>query len=159
MSAAHWHLLLNHIPVLGTIFGALLLIAALILRSTTLVRTSLTTFVIAALVTVPVYLSGWGAEEMVEGGPGVAAEPLMANHARSGLIALIAVAALGVLSLGAMWRARSASVLPSWIGPSVLIVALVAGGLFVWTATLGGQISHPEIREPAATESSDTERD
>ncbi len=153
MSAAHWHLLLNHVPVLGTIFGTLLLIAAMILRNGTLVRTSLTVFVVAAVVTVPVYLTGGGAEEAIEGGPGVSAESLMVQHARFGLIASIAVAVLGLLSLVAMGSARGKSAIPRWIGPSVLIVALAVSGLFAWTATLGGQINHPEIRGEAIVES------
>jgi len=153
LSAAHWHLLLNHVPVLGTIFGALLLLAALILRNGTLVRTSLTVFVIVAIATIPVYLTGGGAEEIIEGGPGVSSESLMVQHARFGLIASIAVAVLGLLSLVAMGGARGKSTIPSWIGPSVLIVALVVSGLFAWTATLGGQINHPEIRDEAAVSS------
>lgn len=159
MTSAHWHLLLNHVPVLGTIFAALLLIVALILRNRTLVRTSLAVFVIAALVTVPVYLTGEGAEEAIEGGPGIAAESVIEQHESMGLIALIAVAVLGLLALVALWSARGETAIPRWIGPSVLIVAIVVSGLFVWTATLGGQINHPEIRGTPATTQETSDED
>ena len=160
MDAAHWHLLLNHAPVLGTIFGALLLIAALSLRNGTLTRTSLTVFVLSALVAVPVYLTGEGAEEIVEDIPGVAAESVIEAHESAGLIALIAVGLLGLLALVALWSARGRTTPPRWIGPSALVIALVVSGLFVWTATLGGQINHPEIRgTPTAVQTPDEDDD
>lgn len=48
-SGAHFHLVLNHLPILGTFFGLILLIAAMLLRSDLLKRTALVAFFIVAL--------------------------------------------------------------------------------------------------------------
>ena len=66
MDAVHLHLLLNHIPILGTLFGLLLLVYALIRKTMTL-RKSACSFVIIGLITIPVFLSGLGAAANLEG--------------------------------------------------------------------------------------------
>lgn len=71
MNAPHLHLLLNHVPVLGSAFGLGLLAFALWRKSDELKKTAFGVFVIAALLAVPGYLSGEPAEEGVESLPGV----------------------------------------------------------------------------------------
>ena len=58
MNAAHAHLMLNHVPVLGVVFGVLLLVTAMVRKSDELFKTSLVAFAICAAVGVPVYLTG-----------------------------------------------------------------------------------------------------
>ena len=65
MDAAHIHLLLNHIPILGTIFGLLLLCYGIWKHSDEIKKASLGTFVIVALITIAVYLTGDGAAQIV----------------------------------------------------------------------------------------------
>ena len=65
MDAAHIHLLLNHIPILGTIFGLLLLCYGTWRHSDEIKKVSLGTFVIVALITIVVYLTGDGAAQIV----------------------------------------------------------------------------------------------
>ena len=55
MNPAHLHLMLNHIPVLGTAF-CMALGWALIQKSEELKRVSLGAFVIVALLAIPAYL-------------------------------------------------------------------------------------------------------
>ena len=52
MSAAHIHLLLNHIPTLGSIFGLALLLYGMSRKSEDIMKASFGTFVITALVTI-----------------------------------------------------------------------------------------------------------
>ena len=61
MNAAHWHLVLNHIPVVATPFAALLLGFALWRkRPSELFGVSLGAFVLIALLSVPAYLTAPG---------------------------------------------------------------------------------------------------
>jgi hypothetical protein len=62
--------LLNHVPVIVTGLGLLLLLVAFARKSDELKKVTLALFVLIALVTVPVYLTGDSPAEMVENIPG-----------------------------------------------------------------------------------------
>jgi hypothetical protein len=144
MNLAHVHLILNHIPVVGTLFGLTLLTAAYITRSPVLRTAALVTFVIVALSAVGVFLTGEPAEEIVEGIPGVV-KSVVEQHEAAGKVALIGALALGAVSLFALAAARKPGALQSFAGTAVLAVSIGAMALMAWTANLGGQIRHPEI--------------
>lgn len=57
MNWAHIHLMLNHIPVLGTGFGLALLAWGMMRRNDSLQRAALAAFVVVALAAIPVYLA------------------------------------------------------------------------------------------------------
>jgi hypothetical protein len=145
MSLAHLHLLLNHVPVLGTYFGILCLALALLLGSAELRRIALMVLALVGVVALPVYLTGPHAERSVEGLPGVSGE-LIERHEGLGLVSLIvavATAAAAVMVLLPFRRRERPATLPAVI---VLLLALAAGALMGWTANLGGKIRRPEIR-------------
>ena len=70
MNAAYTHIVLNHIPVIGMIVGFFLLVIGLLARRDLLVKASLVMFVVFALFTIPVYLSGEPAGKQISGQPG-----------------------------------------------------------------------------------------
>lgn len=149
MNNAHWHLLLNHIPVLGVWFALAWMLAALILRNAPMMRSSWVALIVCALAAIPVYLTGEPAEEIVEHLPGVS-EAILDQHEDIGKIAFFGMEALGVLALGSLvvsWRNEK------WLRPlavtSLLFTAL-CGGVLGYTAYLGGQIRHSEIRDNAS---------
>jgi uncharacterized membrane protein len=148
MNAAYVHLSLNHVPILGTVFGLVLLAVAVLRANETLRRAGWVTLVVVALAAIPVYLTGEGAEEVVEGEPGVSHDAIEA-HEEAALPALVALEAAGLLALWALfasWR-RTA---PTWVAPLSLLLAAVAAGLLGWTAERGGRINHPEAHRDAA---------
>ena len=69
MSPVHWHLLLNHVPVIGTILGVLLLAWGTIRKSEELKQASLSIFIGAAVIAIPAFLTGEPAEEVAERTP------------------------------------------------------------------------------------------
>lgn len=145
ITSVHIHLLLNHLPIIGTFVGILLLLSAIVRHSEELRRVSLATFVIVAVLTIPVYLTGEGAEEAVEGLPAVT-EALIEEHQDAALVSFIASGVLGVIALAGLWRYRPGAQVPRPLVNGVLLLAIVVGGLMVWTGGLGGQIRHSEIR-------------
>ena len=145
MNATHMHLLLNHIPLISAAVAILLLAVGVVKKSAELEKASLWIFVIAALITIPVYLTGEPAEGIVEHLPGVA-EPIIEQHERAALFSLIAIEILGVVSLAALFASRRSTDLSKPFVAAVLGVSIIAGGLMAWTANLGGQIRHTEIR-------------
>lgn len=154
MNPTHLHLMLNHIPVLGTAFGLGLLAFGLWRRSDELKKASLGVLVIIALLAVPAYLTGEPAEDLVKPLPGVS-RMIMGHHEEAAEIAFTGLVVLGVASLAGLILFRRGKSLPAWLSGIILAGSLVVVGLMSWTANLGGQIRHTEIRpnsdQPAST--------
>jgi hypothetical protein len=145
MTWAHLHLALNHFPVVGIPLGVFLLGFALYRRSRDLTLASFWLLAGLALVTLFVYLTGEPAEELVEGLAGVS-EPLMERHEAAALAATVATAILGIAAAVGLVRSRGGRSDPRRYATAVLLLALLASGVLAWTANLGGQIRHSEIR-------------
>lgn len=160
MAATHLHLMLNHVPVLGVVFAGLLLGTALWYRSPQFQRLALVTMVGCALVAVPVYLTGEGAEETVEGLPGVA-EATIERHADAAAASVVAIGILGGLALVGVFAFRKAAAVPRLFAAGLLALTLTTTGFFAWTGYLGGQIRHTELGSStaAATDRRGTEHD
>ncbi|MBO0801354.1 MAG: hypothetical protein J2P31_21250 [Blastocatellia bacterium] len=145
MNWAHIHLLLNHIPVIGIMLGALLSLFAILRKSEELKRVTLGIFVFTAVIALPVYFTGEPAEDMVKHLPEVS-KAFIEPHEDSALFSLVAAIVTGIVALIGLIVYRRAEKLPNWIATSTLVLSLVASGLMGWTANLGGQIRHTEIR-------------
>ena len=145
MTWAHLHLALNHVPVVGIPVAVLLLGIGMLRRSRELTRTAFWLLAGLALVTVFVYLTGEPAEEMVEGLAGVS-EPVLEQHEEAALVATVATAIVGfTATIGLIWS-RGGRPGPRRYAILILLLGLVATGVLGWTANLGGQIRHSEIR-------------
>jgi uncharacterized membrane protein len=145
MNFAHVHLLLNHIPVLGTFFGLLLLIFAVLRKSEEVKKASLWTFVVVALLAIPTYLTGDPAERIVKDLPGVS-KPMIEVHDDAATASLTALSILGVASLAGLYFMRQSRSSPPWFALALLGLSMITAGMMAWTANLGGQIRHSEVR-------------
>jgi uncharacterized membrane protein len=152
MSWGHLHLLLNHVPVIGTVLGLLLLLVAFARKSDELKKVTLGLFVLIALVTIPVYLTGEPAEEMVENIPGIS-KATIDRHEDAALFSLIAVEVAGIIALAGLLLFRTKKGLGNLLAIVTLAFSVVTGGLMAWTANLGGQVRHTEISSGVAAES------
>lgn len=144
MNAAHAHLLLNHVPILGTLFGVLLLGYGLWAHKLDFVKAGFITFVVTGASALLVFLNGEGAEEIVETIPGISGA-LIEAHEDVALFAMIAALLLGAAALAGLLIARKKA-LPPRFGAAVLVLGLVVTGAVGWTGYLGGQIHHTELR-------------
>ena len=145
MSAAHLHLMLNHIPLLGLVFGAVLLAYGLWRGAEDVQKASLGLLAVAGLSAIAVYLTGEPAEEIVEGLAGVSHDAIEA-HEEWGWYALIAGISTGVVALGTLLVGWMRERLGRGAVVFTLVLALLSSGLIGYTANLGGKISHPELR-------------
>lgn len=163
MDPAHLHLLVNHVPILGTLFALVLGLYGAIRRQPAVVRAALLALVVSGAMSVVALRSGEGAEEAVERLPGVS-ERMIHEHEEAAEAANIAAVILALLALGVLvWKRKEPE-----IGPlpttAVLIGAAIVFALMARTGNLGGQIRHSEIRPgtaqtlPAAGETSEFER-
>jgi len=146
MDLAHLHLMLNHVPVIGVIFGFLVLFAGLATRLKTVAAVGLGLLIIAGLVAIPVYLTGEPAQEIVEHMPGVS-EVLIDEHESAAAISLVSAMLTALFSIAALVFFRSRLVrIQGYLVIASLLISLITGVLMVQTANLGGQIRHTEIR-------------
>ena len=67
VSPAHWHLLINHFPIILSLVGTLFIGLSFFLKKNTLINGGLILLVMAALTALPANATGEGAEESVEG--------------------------------------------------------------------------------------------
>ena len=149
MNQAHLHLLLNHLPILGVLFGLLILAGGFFLKNNTIKRTALGMFVLSAIFVIPTYLTGEGAEEVVEGLPGVS-ENLMEAHEDLANIFLWVVGALGVFSLATFYADFKSKSMASSLYVLTFIAALGTMVFAKQVGTSGGEIRHTEIRSGTA---------
>jgi len=98
---------------------------------------------------VAVYLTGEPAQEAVEKLPGFP-ERLIDRHEDAALLATILTGTIGALALAALvfYRRRP---LPRSLTAVALVCALGTAVTMAYTANLGGQIRHAEIRGGAAS--------
>lgn len=156
MDAAHIHLLLNHVPVLGAVFGSLVLGYGLLRRSEDVVTAGYWLLVLVGVSSVLVYLTGEPAEELVEGLAGVS-EAMLERHEEAALWATVAGGVVAVAAaLGLVLRKWAA--VGRRFAAGVLAAALALCGVMGWTANLGGQVRHAEIRPDAAAAVEGTSR-
>jgi len=148
MSAAHFHLALNHIPLLGILFGAALLAYGLWRDSSDVQQASLGLLAIAGLMTIAVYLTGEPAEDVVEGLAGVSHDAIEAHEAL-GTYALVAGLLTAFSAVLALVLRTVRQHLVRWTVLLTLALAIASTGLIGYTANLGGTISHPELRGDA----------
>jgi hypothetical protein len=153
MSAIELHLLLNHVPPVGALVGLLLLAAGLGDGRGGLDRAGLGVLFLASLASLPVFLSGGPAEKAGEAILG-ASRPFIEAHEDAARAALAGCLALAGLSLAGLVRFRARAI-PRRFGLAALALALLAAGLLLWTARLGGEIRHSEIRGATAPAAGD----
>jgi len=155
MNLAHLHLLINHFPTIGFIVGMGLFVFALIGKSDELKRASLVVFVGIALLTIPTYMTGSAAQEMIcivpakpPGAP--CANPnvsraVIETHRDAALLALVFMEITGAAAWLGLWQFRRSSRPSNPTLLAVLLLSIVTLAVVSNAANLGGPIRHPEI--------------
>lgn len=144
MDLTHTHLLLNHFPVIGLIIGAGLFLLSLVTKSNDLKRTSLVILVGIALIGIPTYMSGNGAQERIKSMPGIS-ESLMETHEGTAFVAILFMEVTGAFAWLGLWQFRRLARIPSWNLAVILVLTLVSLGLVARVSNIGGEIRHAEI--------------
>lgn len=145
MSGAHLHLILNHLPVVGSVFALLLLTWGFVRRSDELKRASLDAAILVALLTIPTYLTGEPAWEDIMDVPGDN-DAFVESHQRAAGFAFGASALTGIIAIITLVLGRKQRPLPSGLTTVVLILLLATSAMMGWVSNLGGMIRHTEIR-------------
>ena len=83
MNAPHLHLILNHVPTIGTAIALGLLLLSLLRRQEALTRVSLEVFCVLTLITLPAYLSGVATALQLEKMEGISLDAIASFGAHS----------------------------------------------------------------------------
>ena len=150
MSPVHLHLMLNHVPLFGSVVSLLLLLVAIWRRSDDLKRVAFGMLVLSALLTLPVYFTGEPAEEAVEHLPGVV-ESAIDSHQDAAKIAFASMLATGAVALSSFALFRRGRIVPNWFTTVALVMSLLIALLMARTANLGGKVRHTELGAGNAT--------
>lgn len=154
LNAAHIHLMLNHVPILGFGLGLLLLAWGRWRESDEVVRAVLALFLVVGLTSILVFFSGENAEDVVEGLAGVSHDAIEV-HEETGELAMIVSIVVGILSGVGLFLHREGP-LPRWFTPSAALGGLVAFAVLAYAGYQGGQIHHEEIRPGASVTAPET---
>ena len=143
--AAHLHLMMNHLPVVGSLFALGFLTWGFWRRSDDLQRAGLGAVVMVAVVAIAAYLSGEPAWEDIMDLPGDN-DPYILAHQRAAQFAFGASALTGIVALITLVAGRRGKPVPVRLVTVVLVLLLATTGLMGYVANLGGMIRHTEIR-------------
>jgi uncharacterized membrane protein len=151
MSQAHIHLIITHLPIFGSILGALVLAHGIWAKSEQTKIAAYNLFIVAAIGAAIAYFTGEGAEESVEHLQGVS-KNMIHQHEDFAMTALVALMVLGAASLVGLVASMKKWAISKTLAFVILLVALIGFGLAARTGYLGGQIRHTEIGTGAAGE-------
>lgn len=151
MNAAHLHLILNHVPLFGLLAGILLLTWGVMRGSPEVRLVARITFVLAAFAGLIAYFTGKGAEDAVENLPRVF-EHLIERHEDSATVALVGILATGIIAAVGIAVDRAGDLTKRLAIGALFAVSLVTLALTGYTANLGGQIRHTEVRSNVSLE-------
>ena len=148
MNEAHLHLLLNHFPIIGTLFGVVFLAYGFFMKNKSLLHAGLLTLFLMALLAIPTQLTGEGAEEAVEE-LGVDHD-VIHEHEEAAELAIWFMSGLGLLALATLLISRRTSgrdTVLQGLYVATLILSVVVFVMMARVGNLGGEIRHTEVRE------------
>lgn len=143
MDFLHLHLLLNHFPIIGTLFGFIIMAWGLFRKSESVQHVALAIWFFIAIINLLVMKSGEEAEEKMEEWPGIS-EAAIHEHEEAAESANYVMIALGILSaVGLLVRKNPAHYRRLRVITLVLSVVVMAA--MFRTGSLGGNIRHTEL--------------
>src|SRR5436190_3273637 len=102
MNQTHVHLLINHLPIFGSILGGLVLGHGILTRSFQTKMAAYNVLVISSVAAVITYLTGEAAEETVENIQGIS-KSMLDQHEDAAQFSLVALIILGIASLSGLY--------------------------------------------------------
>lgn len=144
MNQTHLHLLINHLPIIGSILGGIVLAHAIWNKSELTKIAAYNVLIISSLGAIVAYVTGEEAEETIENIAGVM-ENTIKIHEDFAVYALIALIALGISSIIGLWATIKQNSYSGILSTITLVISFMAFGLVAQTGYLGGQIRHTEL--------------
>jgi uncharacterized membrane protein len=148
MNDAHVHMVVNHFPIIGTIFGLGILITGIVMKNNVIKNVAYVLFCISAIFGFASMFTGEGAEEIAENLPSVTDQIIHEHEEMAEKLALVlyVLAGISLVGLYLNFKKYAKANLVSYFA---FVVALVAVFFGKQTGTTGGEVRHTEIRANA----------
>ena len=158
MNLAHLHLIINHVPTVGSVAALGLLLLGYARRNDHLKQAGLEVLFVIAVLTLPVYVSGVAAHRELRDLPEMSVETV-SLHQDAALFGFVFTEFAGFVGWLALWQSRRRGRPASGVVAAATVLLVVALAIMGYAANLGGEIRHPEIRAAgAAAPDGDPER-
>jgi uncharacterized membrane protein len=147
MNGTHIHLLVNHLPIVGSILAGIVLAHGLWSKTQQTIAAGYSLMIISSLGGLIAFFTGEAAEETAEAIEGVS-RSVIHQHEESGEFAMICAVVLGlvaIVGLILMAKKPSTSLKVAWFA---LVVSLLCFASFAYTGYTGGQVRHTEVYAP-----------
>ena len=145
MNDAHWHLVVNHLPIIFPLVGIIILITGFISKSEAVKRTAFMLFIFGALASIVAMTTGEGAEDIAEKISGVT-KKFIHEHEEIAETFSILTYILGAISIIGLWASFQKKTFSNILSIIILVFAFVVLFFGKETGTTGGEIRHTEIR-------------
>ncbi len=145
MNAAHFHLAVNHFPVILFFFGTIVLIFSFALPNPFWRKTACFVVFAAALSSVPAFLTGEGAEHFVE--KLGASESIIGPHEKTAKVAFAGGLISGAVAVLTWFVLMAGNRFLRHVSLLLGVISMVTSLAYFYTAFQGGKIAHKEIRE------------
>jgi uncharacterized membrane protein len=150
MNGAHWHLVLNHLPIIIPVIGLLIMISGFLFKSEILKRAAYCVIIVGALTAITAMSTGEEAEEIVEEINGVD-ERFIEVHEEAAETFAILLYILGGVSLVGLWTNWKQKSFSNPVALATIIFTVVVLFFAKQTGTTGGEIRHTEIRADSSS--------
>ena len=152
VDAAYLHLLVNHVPIILTVIGALAAVLAIVTRRRAIWLYALVSLTLSGVSAYPVMATGDAAKDIMKDRWYVTRDALEA-HEEAGDFAMWVLLAMGAASGYAWWRMvrrEPTGVPPMWLGALVVVMSLAGTAATTVAAYRGGNIVYysPKLVSP-----------
>jgi len=149
VNLAHLHLIMNHVPTIGSVAALGVLLLGYLRRNDHLKHVGLETLFIVALLTLPVYVSGVAGYQEIKERPGVSVNAIKI-HQDVALFGFGWMMIAGFVAWSALWTWRRHGQPGRGLVPAATLLLVMALVVMGRAANLGGEIRHPEILSAGA---------
>ena len=144
------HLVLNHVPLVGLVFGLIFSVLGMKRSSPQFYLAGLRIFWGMGVIAIPIVLSGLRSADALSGSSWLNAIAV-ARHQRAGMLTLVVLMALSAVSETILFRSHRSFVYPTKrVRTAVRVIASVGLGVMLWTSSLGGELRHTELKSEGA---------
>jgi len=148
MNLAHFHIILNHVPSLGSVAGLLLLVFGIYKKDEVMKQGACFVLVLITMAVLPTYISGAEAQRIIAKSPSYS-PGIVQWHQNAAMITLLLMTAAGMFAWFGLWEYRRHAKVGSPTTMLTLISTMAAAASILVTANIGGSINHLEIRDAA----------